>query len=95
MLKTVGYTVGVNGNLSTTDRRLLIDYLITANLPFVDSREYTAQWGEPCSQRRLMKLRATLNGLIGVHMKIRGHGLACRQWANDLEYLEEYWCSSD
>ena len=90
MLSTIGYRVG-NGGERESLRRKLLDHVMTAELPLVDSLVYTRQWGEPRSSKRLWKLLRTLEGLAAGAEGRASQALACTHWREDRDYVESTW----
>lgn len=90
MLSTIGYRVG-NGGEREPLRRRLLDYVMTAELPLVDSVAYTRQWGDPKSRARLWKLLRTLEGLAAGAEGRPRLALACTHWLEDRDYVERTW----
>lgn len=96
MLAHMGYHVGSNGKALTERRRILDKTYKEAHLPFVESDEYVAQWGEPYSSKRLKKIADSLatftrNAKLGNR---RHMNTAIRDWESDLEYLRNKYYPS-
>jgi hypothetical protein len=90
MLSTLGYRVG-NGGEREASRRRLLDFAMSAELPFVSSIRYTLQWGHPSSRARLSKLCRTLEGLATGAEGRPNMALACTHWLEDQDYVMRTW----
>jgi hypothetical protein len=90
LLKTMGYSVGNNGETIET-RREIIDYIMTKPLPPISSISYMASWGDPLSQRRYQKLCRTLESFVSNAHSRCSMDLACYHWEQDLLYIQEKW----
>ncbi|CAK1735148.1 hypothetical protein [Vibrio crassostreae] len=92
VLKAVGYTVGAQGLLQA-DRRTILTNVYMQSLPYVDSRSYMNEWGEPLSSDRLKKMAETLASLTkGAKRKTQANmKQAIRDWESDLAWLKEQY----
>ncbi|HFQ5355573.1 TPA: hypothetical protein ACGVAX_002786 [Vibrio vulnificus] len=93
VLKAVGYTVGAQG-LPQAQRLAILKNVYMEHLPYVESRAYMNEWGEPQSSGRLRKMAETLASLTkGAKRKTQANmSRAIRDWENDLAWLkEEYY----
>ncbi|GLR05228.1 hypothetical protein GCM10007906_28160 [Vibrio hyugaensis] len=92
VLKAVGYTVGAQG-LPQTERRSILKNVYMQTLPYVDSRSYMNEWGEPSSSERLKKMAETLASLTkGAKRKTQANmNQAIRDWESDLAWLKEQY----
>ncbi|CAK2007669.1 hypothetical protein [Vibrio crassostreae] len=92
VLKAVGYTVGAQG-LPQADRRTILTNVYIQSLPYVDSRSYMNEWGEPLSSDRLKKMAETLASLTkGAKRKTQANmKQAIRDWESDLAWLKEQY----
>ncbi|TKG01205.1 hypothetical protein [Vibrio lentus] len=92
VLKAVGYTVGAQG-LPQADRRTILTNVYMQSLPYVDSRSYMNEWGEPLSSDRLKKMAETLASLTkGAKRKTQANmKQAIRDWESDLAWLKEQY----
>ena len=86
MLATLGYHVGHGGERTAT-RRAILDYLMTEQLPMVDSPVYVAEWGEPLSKKRLDKFCRTVDALIRQKKHMKGMEMAISQWEEDRSWM--------
>jgi len=88
MLATFGYHVGVEGEPKDV-RKKLLETIFVSDLPLVGSPAYTLQWGNKKSQKRYIKMRSTLIGLVNSNRKY-GSRLeqAIEDWLSDLEYVD-------
>ena len=92
MLKAVGYSVGANG-LMTASRQRLLKHVYIQVLPYVESKSYVAEWGEPKSGSRLKKMAETLAAFArnAKRQKI-DKSIAISEWEQDLAWLkDEYY----
>lgn len=87
MLAYVGYNVRYH-ELSDSARRNLLDLVLRASLPPVNSPDYMQRWGAPGSPQRHRQLRDT----IALYLKRYGGKetteLAAARWEDDLAYLD-------
>lgn len=89
MLQAVGYVVGRNG-LSTTKRRELLSLVMSQQLPFVKSKSYRNEWGEPNSMTRLKKLANSIATFTKLSkLNPNDTSLAINDWESDLSWLKE------
>tara|TARA_Y100000590_G_C15213089_1_gene823285 strand:- start:77 stop:592 length:516 start_codon:yes stop_codon:yes gene_type:complete len=89
MLSAFNYHVGNEGRRKEYRRRVL-RYIVNYNLPPVLNAHYMNEWGEPCTEKRIKKLKRTLGGLSFSNQR-RGREFqrARIEWTNDLTFLEE------
>ena len=89
MLKSLGYSVGESG-VRTQKRRIILDTVITENLPIIGSPAYTLEWGEKNSRKRYKKLHRTIQAFISgaVTQNRSNMEKAVIEWKEDLEYVE-------
>ena len=87
MLATLGYKAGL---MKGHDRRNLLNFVMTSeSLPFVQGEAYMASWGDPLSEKRLLKLSYLLSNLI---KKNTHHETTRENWKKDLKFLfEEFY----
>jgi hypothetical protein len=90
LLKTVGYSVGNNGETTPT-RHAIIDYIMTKPLPPIGSISYMVSWGDPLTLKRYQKLCRTLESFISNANSRYSMGLACYHWEQELRYIQEKW----
>ena len=93
MLDFLGYNVGHKGE-PTKRRRYLIDFVISEELPLVQSPAYTLEWGDKKSRKRYKKLHRVLQGLITNFSNRKedfDYDKAIIEWKEDLDYLEKKW----
>ncbi|MBG76459.1 MAG: hypothetical protein CFH22_00958 [Alphaproteobacteria bacterium MarineAlpha5_Bin12] len=95
MLGFLGYHVGHQGE-PTKRRRFLIDWIMTNELPLVQSPSYTLEWKNPNSLGRYKKFHRVLQSLITSNEKrkdneYRDFDKAIMEWKDDLDYLENKW----
>ncbi|MFA0323229.1 hypothetical protein AB4519_02385, partial [Vibrio splendidus] len=92
MLKAVGYSVGANG-LMTASRQRLLKHVYMQVLPYIESKSYVAEWGDPKSGSRLKKMAETLAAFArnAKRQKI-DKSIAISEWEQDLAWLkDEYY----
>lgn len=90
MLRALGYRVG-KGPENRAMRRFVLDYIVTRELPFVDSLAYLEEWGATRSPERLRKLTNTIASFIGAAKDRPNMARAVADWSEDLDYLAEEW----
>ena len=87
MLATLGYKAR---SMKIKDRQNLLKFIMTTHsLPFVQGEAYMSSWGEPLSEKRLLKLSYLLGNLINKKGgKDFYHDEELRDnWKDDLEFL--------
>jgi hypothetical protein len=90
MLSFMGYSVGATSAVTTMERRQILTYVYTGQLPFVMSRAYTLEWGPPGSYKRLSKLKNTLLSFIRNAQRRRSNmAIAIQEWQEDLKYIHQ------
>ena len=94
MLGALGYSVGESG-VTPKLRRVILDKVVTGELPIVGSPSYTLEWGHPSSKTRYNKLHRTLQALIngGKTRDDRDMAKAIIEWSEDLEYIERTYAN--
>lgn len=90
LLRTIGYSVGNTGE-STHTRQLLLDYVMSQELPFVGSIPYMLAWGPPLSVTRFNKLVRTLESFATNAEDRPALALACDHWWADRDYVQAKW----
>lgn len=90
LLAALGYRVGSTHGKAPKLRHAILARVFNAGLPFVHSRNYMAQWGEPNSWQRRRKLENTLVAFIESKNGQSCFGKAVKDWSEDLEYLRNH-----
>ena len=86
----LGYKVGANGKMPT-QRRNILNRIMTRTLPDFISAEHMKEWGDIQSQSRLNRLAGHIAYFHNTH-KSSSFKEARRDWKNDFTYLKEkYW----
>ena len=92
MLATLGYKAR---SMKIKDRQNLLKFIMTTHsLPFAQGEAYMSSWGEPLSEKRLLKLSYLLGNLINKKGgKDFYHDEELRDnWKDDLEFLwQQYY----
>jgi hypothetical protein len=91
ILKSSGYTVGVNSDISEEKRRLILNHLfLFDDLSDIDDLEYVAEWGLPKSGERLKKMADSISSFIKNCKRKHdpSYDIAIREWENDLSYIK-------
>ena len=84
LLSTLGYQAG---NMNFEERKNLLKFVIESEeLPFVQSPAYMASWGDPKSEKRLIKLSYLLRNLIN-KKNIYTREETINNWKEDFEYI--------
>lgn len=88
ILGALGYRVGKAG-APLKERRQLLDFVFTEDLPPIESAEYMAGWGVPNSGARLQKIAESLAAFVRNAKRRDGNTLmlAIQHWQDDLKYL--------
>ena len=90
LLKYMGYTVGANGESSTTRREILAEVFNLSTLPNLESPEKMQQWGSPKSGGRLRKMANTLASLTQRSKRNSNDTEeAIADWEDDLAWLKK------
>jgi hypothetical protein len=88
MLSFMGYEVGMKSDLTTSERREILAYVYHGRLPCVNTKAYTAEWGDPGSVVRLHKMKRTISTFIeNARRKRSNMDVAIAQWMEDLEFI--------
>jgi hypothetical protein len=89
LLKYMGYTVGANGESSTTRREILAEVFKLTTLPNLESPEKMQQWGSPKSGGRLRKMAHTIASLTQRSKRNSNDTEeAIGDWEDDLAWLK-------
>lgn len=90
LLSTMHYHVGMEAT-AEPKRRLILDHILTKNVPFVPPPAYMEQWGNPKTKKRQQKLEKFLVGMIRDKQRGRGadYEKAISEWQSDLDYIRE------
>jgi len=88
----LGYHVGSTAGLTEKARKIIIDRVMTKQLPFYWSPTYMLEWGEPNTKARFTKLENFFKGMVGAK-NYRNMDLARDQWLKDLAYLRDEYGS--
>ncbi|WP_447909501.1 hypothetical protein [Brevundimonas bullata] len=90
ILAALGYRVGQAG-APLKQRRQILDFTFTEDLPPIDSAAYMRSWGEPNSGPRLQKLAESLAAFARNAKRREVYALktAILQWQDDLQYLHD------
>jgi hypothetical protein len=91
LLSYLGYSVGSSGKSEAHRRTILAEAFQRKVLPNVDSPEYLAQWGRPCSTLRLQKMAESIAAFC--RNAKRRHAVTLQtaifQWEADLAWLKK------
>ena len=87
MLSTFGYCVGSSGIADKNIRQQLLKTVFSSALPLVGLPAYTAEWGEPSSKDRYLKMRRSIMGFIS-NNSYPNMEQAKEHWLADLEYVD-------
>ena len=90
VLSIVGYKVGNDGG-KLRARRQILDYIMSGTLPPVGSPAYIAEWGEPLTRKRYVKLHRVIRVLASSGQTLGTMEKAVSDWEDDLLYLEQEW----
>ncbi|MDC0067609.1 hypothetical protein OAL10_02280 [Gammaproteobacteria bacterium] len=92
LLSTMHYHVGMEAT-PEPKRRLILDQILTKNVPFVPPPSYMDEWGEPRTQERMRKLEKVIKELVNDAQHRRGKGKdfekAISEWQSDLDYIRK------
>ena len=93
MLATLGYHVGETQGVKKKFRQEILKYIVTEELPLVQSPAYTLEWGEKNTCKRLKKLSNSLSAFIydaqQGYKANSNFDMAIMDWSDDLEFLKE------
>jgi hypothetical protein len=93
VLKHSGYTVGKSG-LDERERREVLRYVYSSQLPVVVSVSYMEEWGKPKSKERLQKMANSVATFCrNEKRKSRPSLLAISDWEDDLQWLHKTFYS--
>ena len=88
VLDVLGYNVGFAKGRCEKERRQLLAYVLTGELPFVHSRAYMADWGRPASAERVTKLRNCLCAFKDNIKSPKNCQKAMGEWQAVIAYLD-------
>lgn len=91
LLSFLGYRVSDASNRTAAQRRWLLESIIGAELPPLNSETYLQTWGDPLTSKRLEKLLRTLKGLAAIARERADRGSAPARWEADAAFLEASW----
>lgn len=93
MLATLGYHVGETQGVKKKFRHNILRFIVTQELPLVQSPAYTLEWGEKNTCQRLKKLSNSLSAFIydaQQGYKARSNfDMAIMDWSDDLDFLKD------
>ena len=92
-LHSMGYSAGKSG-LGVRERRGILAEAFKGNLPWVESKEYMAEWGNPNTRRRLWRMAHHIAWLAGYHQSSPSMLHAVKDWESDLAFLEKTYYTS-
>ena len=91
MLSHLGYHVGESG-LYEDNRRNILDFTYTGELPNFNDQSYMDQWAKPRTSARLRKMAESIGAFCRNMKRNDPNSLAVKEWEADLEYLRnEYY----
>ncbi|GAB2518590.1 hypothetical protein [Microbulbifer agarilyticus] len=90
LLKISGYSVGKKDGKPQHERRKILNYIfLVDDLADIEDVVYAAQWGEPKTADRLLKIANSLTAFAHNAMKSPNDTeVAVSQWSQDLDYLK-------
>ncbi len=90
MLKFLGYSVGVNGEMKATRQSILRDLFQMPQLPKVDNQSYVDAWGSAESSARLKKMAHSIAAFCRAARRRDEDALsvAIDEWEEDLAWLK-------
>jgi hypothetical protein len=87
-LKALGYVVGQRGK-PENERRAILQKAFQETLPFVNSSDYMAKWGQNSTGVRLKQIAELIAGLCRAASASRTRDEALRDWLFDLWWLKQ------
>lgn len=92
-LKLLGYTVGVTNGWSVEDRHDFLRYFIEAHLPLRVAELFGNEYGQPLSERRVIKIVSLLKSNISnaTRHDAERYASAIDDWRTDLAYLRQIY----
>ena len=89
LLSFYGYRVGsAQGKKENSRRATLKKIFYEEKLPIIGSLAYVKEWGNPCSNERLKKMKNCLTGFINAdYPKYLNMERAFKEWQSDLDWL--------
>jgi hypothetical protein len=93
-LLKLGYHAGKTHSLAPSTRRNFLAKAFSGKLPFAESAQYMAEWGEPGTRKRLRRIAWHLAFLIRNRRRNPSQVYAVKDWEDDLKWLrQEYYKS--
>lgn len=91
ILSYLGYHVGITDQLSTAQRRRLLNHVFSMRLPPLNGVAYMRSWGSPNTGSRLKKIAESIAAFTRNAKRRRNPQLVecVRKWEDDLLYLRK------
>ena len=85
-LACYGYAVGKTNGRSVAERRAIIEFTLSAELPSIFPDSYRRDWGEPISNRRMNKIISHLSSLADLRSGRKNFEVAVQHWRDDASW---------
>lgn len=89
ILKSCGYTVGVNSNITYKQRVKILEYIMFGEPYPINSKRYMSKWGMPGTKRRFDQLQNELRGFIARVEGDSRYQEAVNCWRQDVATIEK------
>jgi len=85
-LACYGYAVGKTNGRPVTERREIIEFTLSAELPSIFPDSYRRDWGEPMSAHRMNKIINHLSSLADLRSGRKNFEVAVQHWRDDASW---------
>lgn len=85
-LACYGYAVGKTNGRPVADRRDIIEFTLSAELPSIFPESYRIEWGAPMSTRRMKKIINHLSSLADLRSGRKNFEVAVQHWREDASW---------
>ena len=85
-LACYGYAVGKTNGRPVAERRAIIEFTLSAELPSIFPDSYRRDWGEPMSRHRMNKIISHLSSLADLRSGRKNFEVAVQHWRDDASW---------
>ena len=85
-LACYGYAVGKTNGRPVAERRDIIEFTLSAELPSIFPESYRIEWGAPMSTRRMKKIINHLSSLADLRSGRKNFEVAVQHWREDASW---------
>ena len=85
-LACYGYAVGKTNGRPVAERRAIIEFTLSAELPSIFPDSYRRDWGKPMSRHRMNKIISHLSSLADLRSGRKNFEVAVQHWRDDASW---------